>query len=400
MNSMSKGKWWINRNALLLNLSAFFADMGYQAILAGFPVFLVLMLGAPAYMLGIAYAIAYGGGALLGYVGGYLGDLLGRKRMALTGNLFILLLPLLGLSTGITEAIALFSSGWWSRNFRTPPRRAMLSEVTTKRERGLSFGLLHVFDLGGGAIAVTYLLVLLYLKANIKTVFLLTAIPLIVSSICLSMVKAGKLKDKRKDKRVLAENKSSKRLKANSDTLRGMLVATALFGFSFYSLGFPILTIAQESHSDLIGVASYFVFLLFSAAAGYLIGSNARRMNLIKGLAVLGYTLAAVASLLIGVAYAFGPNLLLSYFAVALLGIALGSIETFEPTIISFISKDSETSKGMGYLTFSRSTGLFMANILMGLLYVVSPVYSYAYAFVISLIAAGVLAYSGRNFKV
>ena len=110
-----KSKWWINRDTLLIAMSAFFADMGYQAILAGFPVLLVLLFGAPVYVLGIVYAMTYGGGAIFGYVGGRLGDSVGRKRVAVIGNIFILLLPGIGIVVKEFQAVALYVTGWWSR---------------------------------------------------------------------------------------------------------------------------------------------------------------------------------------------------------------------------------------------------------------------------------------------
>ncbi|MEM3227687.1 MAG: hypothetical protein QXK65_01935, partial [Candidatus Micrarchaeaceae archaeon] len=69
---------WLSRDALLISLSAFFADAGYQALIAGFPIFLVLYLKAPAYMLGIAMALAYGIGSLFAYFGGKAADRYGK----------------------------------------------------------------------------------------------------------------------------------------------------------------------------------------------------------------------------------------------------------------------------------------------------------------------------------
>jgi MFS family permease len=79
---------WLTRDVLLISLSAFFADAGYQALIAGFPIFLVIYLHSPAYMLGFAMALAYGIGPLFAYIGGILADLFGKKKIALLGNLF------------------------------------------------------------------------------------------------------------------------------------------------------------------------------------------------------------------------------------------------------------------------------------------------------------------------
>ncbi len=386
-------KWWINRNVISLSLSAFFADLGYQAVTAGFPILLVLIFHAPVYMLGLAYAIAYGVGSLFGYVGGILGDRFGRKKIAMLGNVFIPFLSLTGLAINYTEAVGLFSGGWWARNFRTPARRALLSESTTKRNRSRAFGLLHVFDIGGGAIAVAYVIVLLYLGWQLQTILLITAIPILISTLFLFPVRP-RLKN--------TLNKST--LKAdlgnviNTHTVAGVLLATSLYGFSFYSLGFPILTIAQGS-TDMYGIGSYLIYLAVSAISGYTIGVKLKKRNPVKSLSILGYALASFGSLVIGVSYVMHFHILFSLVAVAMMGIALGVIETLEPTILSVIASKSSTSKVLGYLTSSRSVGLFLGNVIMGILYTFDPFYSYMYAFLGAMAAALILLWFGKDFK-
>ncbi|MGC9011337.1 MAG: hypothetical protein ACP5JN_04350 [Candidatus Micrarchaeia archaeon] len=66
---------WLTRDVLLISLSAFFADAGYQALIAGFPIFLVIYFHTPAYMLGLAMALAYGIGSLFAFIGGILAGL-------------------------------------------------------------------------------------------------------------------------------------------------------------------------------------------------------------------------------------------------------------------------------------------------------------------------------------
>jgi hypothetical protein len=82
---------------------------------------------------------------------------------------------------------------------------------------------------------------------------------------------------------------------------------------------------------------------------------------------------------------------------VLVLGFAVGAIETFEPTIISFTSPKEKSAKSFGYLSSSRSIGLFTGNLLMGILYFFSPFYSYVYAFIVSMVAALIVYIFGRN---
>ena len=53
VSSEKQGSPWLNRNVLFLSLSAFFADMGYQAVTAIFPLLIIIKLGEPAYDYGV-----------------------------------------------------------------------------------------------------------------------------------------------------------------------------------------------------------------------------------------------------------------------------------------------------------------------------------------------------------
>jgi MFS family permease len=384
-------KWFVNKNVLYLSLSAFFADAGYQAVIALFPVFLVLFLKAPVYYLGIIYALQYGIGAIFAYLGGVLADRYSKKKVAIIGNSLIPILSFLGIASSLLLSPLLFLVGWWARDSRSPARRALVTLASDEKHRKKAFGVLHALDLGGGAVGIVYLIILLYLGVAYSILFLVTIIPLVISTLFIikSNVKEGL--------KVVSNKLLSSRKKAiNKETMLGVFIATSLFGFSYYSLGYPILTIAQRSN-DILGVFSYLIFLLISAFAGYYLGSKAGKLKIISSLSLLGYALAGIGSLLIGIFYIFSLNIGVAYLGVLVLGFAVGAIETFEPTIISFTSTKEKSAKSFGYLSSSRSIGLFTGNLLMGILYFFSPFYSYIYAFAVSMAAALIVYIFGRK---
>ena len=384
-------KWFVNKNVLYLSLSAFFADAGYQAVIALFPVFLVLFLKAPVYYLGIIYALQYGIGAIFAYLGGVLADRYSKKKVAIIGNSLIPILSFLGIASSLLLSPLLFLVGWWARDSRSPARRALVTLASDEKHRKKAFGVLHALDLGGGAVGIVYLIILLYLGVAYSILFLVTIIPLVISTLFIikSNVKEGL--------KVVSNKLLSSRKKAiNKETMFGVFIATSLFGFSYYSLGYPILTIAQRSN-DILGVFSYLIFLLISAFAGYYLGSKAGKLKIISSLSLLGYALAGIGSLLIGIFYIFSLNIGVAYLGVLVLGFAVGAIETFEPTIISFTSTKEKSAKSFGYLSSSRSIGLFTGNLLMGILYFFSPFYSYIYAFAVSMAAALIVYIFGRK---
>src|SRR5579875_367540 len=161
---------WLTRDSLYLCLSAFFADMGYQAVSAVFPVLLVIELRQPAYLLGLILGISYGAGSFWSFVGGKLGDLHSKKLLSIAGNLMIPLMSFSVLAGNIAIIALLFIFGWWGRYFRTPTRRAWLVEVTEPDYRAKVFGFLHALDIGGGIIAVTYSVAMILLGYSLKAV--------------------------------------------------------------------------------------------------------------------------------------------------------------------------------------------------------------------------------------
>jgi MFS family permease len=382
------------KEVLLIALSAFFADLGYQAVVAGYPIFLVFGLGLPIYIYGIVEALSYGGGAIFSYIGGRAADKYGHKRMAILGNALIPLLGFTGLANSAIQAVSLFVGGWWSRNFRSPARRAMVVDNTSIEERKEAFGILHALDLGGGMIAVAYsvFLFVFIFRSNAReglgSIFLIAIIPLFISTLLLFFVKKNGVDAKINTAAKKAYSKKRPKVNTyslgNKGSFYSILAAATLFGFSSYSFGFPIYTIAEASGVSYLGIVSYLVFLGASSFSGYFLGRS--RMSEINGLAFAGYLLASLASF--GFAYFVGEGIAALYLMAAILGVAVGAIETFEPTIISKIVTKNSEGRGMGDLSMGRSIGLFSGNIIMGfLLFYFGNFYAYTYAALASFMA-------------
>jgi hypothetical protein len=367
--------------------------MGYQAVTAVFPLLIVIRLGLPAYIYGLLLALSYGVGSLFALVGGRLGDKHGKKRISIAGNLLIPLMSVSVLFPNVVLLGALFVFGWWARYFRTPARRAWLVEVSHPAYRSKVFGFLHALDVGGGMIAVAYSIVLVLVGAPLQEIVLVTSIPLLISS--LSLVLAG---TKPHPEFLAARAKAAdepppsveQQEKQNRFIFRWLLISATLFGFSYYALGFPIVTVAQSQGSAVLGILTFGIYLGVSAGAGYLLGS-VRSHRPFRTLWTLGYLLAAASSLVIGASFALNYGLGLYYLGAAGLGFATGSVETFEPVLTSTLVKSGKLSTGLGWLSSSRAIGLFTSNIVMGAIFTFSQFGSYLYAAATALGAAIVL---------
>ncbi len=372
-------------NVWFISFSAFFADFGYQAVIVGFPLFIVLVLKAPVYYYGIAEALNYGIGSIFAYYGGRLASRYGDRKIAILGNSLIPILSFTGFAASVYEAVAIFATGWWARNFRSPARRTLMSDSVGESNRSRAYGLLHGLDVGGGILATLVFISLISLGFPFRTVFLITVIPIVISTFMLLRVKTG----------VKPALKGESTGRENRKFFSGVIVSSALFGFGYYSMGFLVLTVAVVSSDLLLGALTYTIFLAVSASVGFLM-SRVRLKREALSLGVLGYILAGIGALFYAISLMEKFPLASFYLSTAVIGIGTGFTEVFEPTIISKVSYN--ISKGMGWLTASRSAGLFAANLIMGFLYFVDPSYSYLYAFSVAAIAGITVIITGRSY--
>ena len=366
----------LNRDAYLLCFSAFFADLGYQGVAALFPLFLVFRLHAPVYVYGIVTAIAFGGGSLVSYVGGLAGDRFDRKSISIAGNALIPLMAFAGLAHHVWASAACFILGWWARYFRTPARRALLVNVTPPQERSMAFGVLHALDIGGGMLSALLVLLFLWLRVAVGTIILCAILPLMVSTALLFFVRRAQLYPGETPRAA-----AGARDPAGHVLLIALLVSATLYGFSFYNLGYPILTATggQSTHAAFeSGVLAYVTYLGISAVSGYVLGSG--RLSAVRSLWLFGYLPSALGSGLIGVSELLHLNAAAFYLSVAVLGVGMGGVETFEPTLVSSVVGHTKLSRGMGFLTVSRSIGQFLSNLIMGALFSMSSSVPYFYA--------------------
>ncbi|WP_052349527.1 MFS transporter [Candidatus Acidianus copahuensis] len=359
-------------------LSAFFSDLGYQAVVASFPILLVFYFHLPIFIYGIVESFSYGIGLFFSFLGGLLADKWGSKKVAIFGNTFIVLLSFTGFAKDAIQAIILFLSGWYMRNLRSPARRTMVAQITSENERKRAFGILHALDVFGGMLAIVYLTIAIYFRVPFYFLLPLTAIPITIGTLMLVLTKQGK---------------TFKSEIQKTNVILGIFIATIFFGISTYSPGFPIISVSQSTHEIYLGALTYGIFLGSSALFGYVF--SYLRINDLYGLG-LGYTISGIASL--GFVFLFVYGALGLYPLVFLLGLSLAAAETFEPTIISkFTGKN--IGRNMGFLSFSRGIGYFIGNSLMGILYSISYTYAYMFAFISAIISVIIIVILTINIK-
>jgi hypothetical protein len=95
----------------------------------------------------------------------------------------------------------------------------------------------------------------------------------------------------------------------------------------------------------------------------------------------LGRAIASVVTALYLAAIGFSAiEIGVLFVGVAVIGFALGIVETLEPTAMSVLRTGDRAGRAMGSLSSARSVGAFVGNLAMGLLYGFGAAFAYGYA--------------------
>lgn len=73
----------MDKNVYKIAFSAFFSDLGYQAVVASFPILLVFYFHVPIFIYGIVESFGYGVGLVFSFLGGFLSDKIGSKKVTI-----------------------------------------------------------------------------------------------------------------------------------------------------------------------------------------------------------------------------------------------------------------------------------------------------------------------------
>src|SRR4051812_7746552 len=180
------------RNVFSISLVSLFNDASSEIIYPILPLFLALTLGASRAEIGLIEGAAESLSGFLKLFSGYFSDRRGRRKgMVVFGyGLASIVRPLIGLATHWPQVFAIRMADRFGKGVRSAPRDAMIADSAAPNERGLAFGFQRAMDHAGAVIGPLIAYAVLSLIAanreaptaeNYKTLFLLAAIPALVS---------------------------------------------------------------------------------------------------------------------------------------------------------------------------------------------------------------------------
>jgi MFS family permease len=159
---------------------SFLNDAASEMIYPLLPDFITRTLGAGPAVLGVIEGIAESTSSLAKIGAGWFSDRAGRRKPFVVAGytLATVARSLVGVATSWVQILAIRFADRLGKGLRTPPRDALLAQLTASGNRGRAFGLQRAMD-NAGAFAgpiVAALLLRFWIREE-RTVFLLTLVP-------------------------------------------------------------------------------------------------------------------------------------------------------------------------------------------------------------------------------
>lgn len=339
-----------------LSIASFLHDVGSDMVFSVWPLFVTQALGANMAVLGLIDGIGDAVVSLSQAAGGYLSDKL-RKR-----KIFVWTGYLLG---GISRVGYAFSPSWqWlipfrlldrSGKIRGAPRDAILSDVSTRENRGLHFGILRAMDNFGAVIGI--LVAIFFLQTlGFTNLFLLAAIPSLLAVFLLIMF-------------IHEPNQSQKLFKGIrlKDFNRNLLLFTVLSGiFALGSFSYSFLLIFANKHgfNNIEVPVLYLVFTLVAAIISIPAGKLADRIGR-KNVLFISYIFWAIVS----VTFIFFNSILGIILGFIFYGLHKGALEPVQKTLVAEFAQKEYVASTIGAYQMIIGLVALPASFFAGLLW-------------------------------
>jgi len=167
------------RTVIILGLVSLLNDAASEMITPLLPIFLTAALGAGPAIVGLVEGLAEATASILKLVSGRLADRgVPAKGLVIGGyGLSNATRPLIGFATGWAAVLVMRFLDRVGKGLRTAPRDALIAAAAGPDQRGRAFGFHRSMDHAGAVIGPLLAFGLLALQADLKHVFLASAVP-------------------------------------------------------------------------------------------------------------------------------------------------------------------------------------------------------------------------------
>lgn len=347
-----------------LGFVSLLADIASEMVHSLLPVFLVSVIGASVWAVGLIEGVAESTALMIRVFSGVLSDYFGkRKPLAVLGyGLGAASKPLFALASTANMVFVARMIDRIGKGIRGAPRDALVADLAPPELRGASFGLRQSLDTVGAFLGPLLAVALMLLWANdFRAVFWVAAIPGFLS-VALLVMGVRELKTSGSSRRT---NPISKRnLKRLSARYWWVVGIGAAFALARFSEAFLILRVQQGglplAYAPLVLVAMNIIYSAFAFPFGTLSDSTSHSRLLIWGLIVL---VAADAML------AWSNRWTWAWAGVSLWGLHMAMTQGLLSTMVAAAAPAELRGTAFGFFNLVSGVSMLLASLLAGLLW-------------------------------
>jgi MFS family permease len=336
------------------------------------PVYLSRVLGAGAFSLGVIEGVADGINSLLRIVSGHLSDRWSRRKPIVIAGYVLSSVsrPLIGMTTGWMQVLAIRAIDRTGKGIRGAPRDAMLAQFATPTTRGRIFGFHRAMDHAGAIVGPLVATAFLFAWPDqYRTLFALTIVPGAIAVWMLFRVPekgSGTISGPPGDSTDAADPAPAGPVSSERLSRRFWYAMAVLLIFSLGNSADAFLllrlssAIGNDAYVPLIWSALHVVKASLSTWGGTLSDRVGRRTVLIAGWIV--YALVYVGFAVIESAVA----LVICFLAY---GIYFGLTEGTEKALVADLAPRTRRGTAFGVYNAAEGVGALLASIVFGVLY-------------------------------
>lgn len=382
----------IPRNVFLLGLVSFFNDVSSEMIYPIVPIFLTSVLGTPVSVVGLIEGIAESTAAFGKFIFGYLSDFFYKRKpfVVLGYSLASISKPLIGLA--ISWPLVLFARfiDRLGKGLRTSARDSLLLQSAQATDRGFIFGFHRAFDSLGAVIGPLIALVLLfYLKDNMRMVFLLAFIPAVMSVFLL----IGFVTEKPHEKR---DHKFSFNVKHLDKRFLFFFIISIIFFLGNSSDAFLLLRAKDLGFTTTLTVLSYVLYNISQTTFATPLGQLSDKLGASKIFAA-GLLVFSLVYFLFG----FINHPVWIWILFPIYGIYIAATDGVSKAYISEFITERESGSYFGLYQMGTAFCTFLASFIGGILWsAFTPSATFYYGSIMAFLAFLTLLFSKLIHKV
>jgi MFS family permease len=339
-------------------------DISSEMVHSLLPLFMVSVLGASAFTIGLVEGAAEATALIVKVFSGVLSDYVGRRKpLALVGySLGAFTKPLFALaqSTGMVLTARLLDRV--GKGIRGAPRDALVADIAPLHLRGAAFGLRQSLDTVGAFVGPLLAVALMLLWANdFRAVFWVAVVPGFLSVLLLAW---GVQEPDRPATARRSNPLRRDRLRALSGAYWWVVAIGAVFTLARFSEAFLLLR-AQQGGMPLAWVPLVMVAMnIVYSLSAYPFGKLADRTNH-HTLLSLGLLVLIAADLVL----AYGSHWSTVVLGVTLWGLHMGMTQGLLATMVADVAPADLRGTAFGFFNLMSGVALLAASVLAGLLW-------------------------------